>query len=240
MIGRCVANRPDMNIIFNNSFNDSSISAYSTTNNGTTATVGINGETNGARNFSTEAVAYSITVNQQAGKDITTAFNTAGGGTICFWGKWGTNSGTNVSMVTNVWGFATNTWAWQLYIYKNSSKSSASVNFRNGTNTTGFGSSGTTITEDLNQWQFVSLNVNGDGGTNTYWDLNVGSQEVYNSSSANTIQVPASTEYIFGRRTDSPANQNMNGDLSNYRHYEKKLSKGRLAIIKNEKGRIRA
>jgi hypothetical protein len=233
-----VATQPNLKITLQNSFIDSSINKYTVVNPNVTNDNGIFNQSNGSGNFSTNSTNRSITIfDTIAGGNLVDAWNSGTGGTLSFWLKCGTNSGTSVSLITNLWGFSTNTWAFQIYISKNNNGNVSSINFRNSTNTTSFGTGIINLSSDVTNWIFVNLRIYGDS-SNTYYEYTI-NDEIYTGSFAQKIQNPATTQYLIGRRTDDPANQFLNGNLSNYVSYLEYLTLGELKVLEQQKGRIK-
>ena len=224
MIGKSIANRSFLSIEGHNSINDSSPNAYSVT-----AAVnagfgdGINGETNGAFNFTGGANSYLSVINT-AQQRMATAINN--NGTLMYWLRFDTSTITRQI----VGAYSVDAQATWLSQHQQTGDQMFFGTYQGNTTNTG---NITTYNLSDNIWyHFVftfdnySNNIYRDAGNKVSWTQTGDAKE----DSTNPI--------LIGTRSDMVASGSIDGRMQQIRCYEYTLTEGQIKILYNEKGRI--
>jgi len=224
VIGKSIANRSFLSIEGHNSINDSSPNAYSVT-----AAVnagfgdGINGETNGAFNFTGGANSYLSVINT-AQQRMATAINN--NGTLMYWLRFDTSTITRQI----VGAYSVDAQATWLSQHQQTGDQMFFGTYQGNTTNTG---NITTYNLSDNIWyHFVftfdnySNNIYRDAGNKVSWTQTGDAKE----DSTNPI--------LIGTRSDMVASGSIDGRMQQIRCYEYTLTEGQIKILYNEKGRI--
>lgn len=221
MIGRSVANRPNINIPLNNgTYNNIGTGGESVTNSGCSFTTGIFGESNGAITVNNPNYIY---MNSTVGQRIAGYIN--GNGTFLMYFN-STDFASQVQAPFHQWGSPTTSQAY--YTYINPATSLYSY--------TGVGQSSSVPSPALatNTWHQIAYRFKNK--TIGYY---ANGSLLSEHSLSYTTPTNKTANVTFGG-VDWFTGYSVKGKINNIRFYSESLPSGAISILNNEKGRIRA